>query len=224
MDLNLDDIVLWSDDHILGINKPSGLLSLPDGYDPSQPHLKSVLEPHYGRLWIVHRLDRETSGIILLGRSKAAHRGINTQFQEGKVEKTYHALVVGTPSWDQKRVALSLLPDGDRKHRTIVDHTQGKASLTEFRVLQRLETHSLLEACPKTGRTHQIRAHLRAIEYPIIGDNLYGDVNHPQHNLLPRLGLHAFSLVLSHPISRERLAFQAPYPDDFSEFLSNTVN
>ena len=219
MDQKTSDLVLWSDDHILVINKPSGLLSLPDGYDPSKPHLKSVLEPHFGRLWIVHRLDRGTSGIVVLGRSKGAHRQLNIQFQEGKIEKTYHTLVVGTPPWDQKRVELPLLPDGDRKHRTVVDHAQGKASMTDFRVLQRWDSHSLLEACPKTGRTHQIRAHLRAIGYPIIGDHLYGDASHSLHKLLPRLGLHALDIALNHPATGEHMAFAAPYPDDFSDLF-----
>ena len=111
MDTKPDGLLLYEDDHILIINKPSGLLTLPHGYDPTLPHLKSILEPTYGRLWIAHRLDRETSGIIALARSKAAHRHLNTQFQARKVDKIYHALVVGTPPWDEKRVEIPLLPD-----------------------------------------------------------------------------------------------------------------
>lgn len=222
MDPTFSDLVLWSDDHILACNKPSGLLSLPDGYDPSLPHLKSVLEPHFGKLWIVHRLDRETSGIIVLGRSKGAHRSVNTQFQEGKVEKIYHALVFGSPTWEEKRVELPLLPDGDRRHRSIVDHTQGKPSTTDFRVLQRHKAISLLEAHPKTGRTHQIRAHLSAIGLPILGDKLYLSTDHPSLERSPRLGLHALSLTLNHPISGETLSFEAPFPQDLAEIISGS--
>jgi tRNA pseudouridine32 synthase/23S rRNA pseudouridine746 synthase len=220
MDLNPKDLVLWSDEHILLINKPSGLLSLPDGYDPSLPHLKSVLEPAYGRLWIAHRLDRETSGIIVLGRSRDAHRQLSAQFEGRKVEKTYHALVIGIPSWDEERVEYPLRPDGDRMHRTIIDPERGKAAQTDFQVLQRFEVHSLVEATPTTGRTHQIRAHLSAIGFPLIGDLLYGDKHHPAHGLLGRLGLHALSLAFDHPHSRERLRFNAPYPSDFGAAIS----
>ena len=223
MDLNPKDLILWSDEHLILINKPPGLLTLPDGYDPSLPHLKSILEPAYGRLWIVHRLDRETSGIIVLGRSKDAHRQLNAQFEGRNVEKTYHALVVGTPPWDEKRVEYPLLPDGDRMHRTVVDHKHGKASQTVFRVLRRFEDHSLVEATPATGRTHQIRAHLSAIGFPLIGDQLYGDKNHPSHCLLGRLGLHALSLAFDHPHSSERVLFKAPYPNDFRGAIPDAV-
>lgn len=223
MALNPKDLVLWSDEHLLLINKPAGLLTLPDGYDPALPHLKSVLEPAYGRLWIVHRLDRETSGILVLGRSRQAHRQLNAEFEGRNVEKVYHALVVGAPPWDQKRVEFPLRPDGDRMHRTIVDVEHGKASQTEFRVLQRFETHSLVEAAPTTGRTHQIRTHSSAIGFPLIGDLLYGDKDHPAHSLLGRLGLHALSLVINHPYSRERVRFEAPYPVDFRGAIPSTL-
>lgn len=224
MDLIPKDLVLWSDDHLLLINKPPGLLSLPDGYDPSLPHLKSVLEPAFGRLWIAHRLDRETSGIIVLGRSRHAHRQLNAQFEGRKVEKTYHALVVGTPSWDEEQVEYPLRPDGDRRHRTILDLDQGKPSQTNFQVLQRFEDHSLVEAIPTTGRTHQIRAHLSAIGFPLVGDLLYGDKHHPAHGLLDRVGLHALSLAFDHPHSRERVRFEAPYPSDFRSAIPNSAD
>lgn len=221
MNIKPGDLVHWADDHLLLINKPSGLLTLPDGYDPTLPHLKSILEPEYGRLWIIHRLDRGTSGIIVLGRSKAAHRHLNTQFEERLVEKRYHALVVGNPIWEEKQVDLPLRPDGDRLHRTIPDSTHGKASRTDFRVLGRFNTFALLEAVPKTGRTHQIRTHLRAINLPLIGDHLYGEPDHPLHNRLSRLGLHAKSISFTHPHTKAQLTFEAPYPKDFSQVLSS---
>jgi RluA family pseudouridine synthase len=220
MDIKPEDLVLFSDEQVLAINKPSGLLTLPHGYDPTQPHVKSVLEPTWGTLWIVHRLDRATSGILLLARSKEAHKELNNQFQEGQVKKIYHALVVGSPPWEEVRVDLPLRPDGDRKHRTIVDHTSGKASLTHFRVLRRFSALSLLESRPETGRTHQIRAHLKALKHPIVSDSLYGERDHPSHVLLPRLGLHALSISLSHPASEEKLNLEAPYHEDFQQALS----
>jgi 23S rRNA-/tRNA-specific pseudouridylate synthase len=109
-------------------------------------------------------------------------------------------------------------------HRTIVDSAHGKASLSDFRVLLRFNTFALLEASPKTGRTYEIRAHLGAINSPTLGDQLYGDKNHPLHNRLSRLGLHTKSISMTHPLSEVRLTFEAPYPGDFNEVLSSPVN
>jgi tRNA pseudouridine32 synthase/23S rRNA pseudouridine746 synthase len=216
---NPEQLLLWSDDSLLVVNKPSGMLTLPDGYDRTLPHLRSILEPRFGRLWIVHRLDRDTSGIIVLARSADAHRHLNTQFQEHRTSKRYHALVIGEPAWEEKTVSAPLLLDGDRRHRTVVDPVKGKPAITELQVLRRLGGYSLVEASPLTGRAHQIRAHLKHVGCPILADPLYGDPAHPCHALLPRLGLHALSLTLLHPISEESMTFQAPYPQDFATLL-----
>jgi RluA family pseudouridine synthase len=214
-----EQFLLWSDDSLLAVNKPSGMLSLPDGYDKTLPHLRSILEPSYGRLWIVHRLDRDTSGIIVLARTADAHRHLNTQFQEKRVSKLYHALVLGQPLWDTLIISNPLRPDGDRRHRTVVDSARGKPATTEVRVLNRLEGYSLLEAAPLTGRPHQIRAHLKHVGYPILADPLYGNPTHPCHTLLPNLGLHALSLTLIHPKTQETMNFRAPYPEDFANLV-----
>ena len=214
-----EQLILWSDDSLLAVNKPSGMLTLPDGYDRTLPHLRSILEPTFGRLWIVHRLDRETSGIIVLGRSADAHRHLNTQFQEHRASKLYHALVAGQPTWERYTASDPLRQDGDRRHRTVVDPITGKPAITGFRVLRRLEGYSLLEAAPLTGRTHQIRTHLKHIGHPILGDPLYGDPTQPCHALLPRLGLHALSLTLIHPKTEQPTTFEAPYPQDFTDLL-----
>src|SRR5512136_1995664 len=113
--------ILYIDDVLLVINKPAGLPSLPDGYDPAAPHVRSLLEPYFGRIWIVHRLDRGTSGVLLLARSAEAHRALNTQFDQRQVRKTYHALIVGSPDWEVKTVDLPLRADVGHKHRTAVD-------------------------------------------------------------------------------------------------------
>src|SRR4030042_5892431 len=172
--------LLFSDEALLVINKPAGLSTLPDGYNPTLPHIKSVLERQFGALWIVHRLDKDTSGVLLLARSAQAHRALNTQFEQHRVSKLYHALVVGNPEWQEQTVSLPLRPNGDRQHRTVLDAQAGKPAVTHLKVLERYGNYCLLEAVPETGRTHQIRAHLYALGLSLIGDKLYGKRNvHP---------------------------------------------
>jgi RluA family pseudouridine synthase len=211
--------VLYQDPALLVVDKPSGVLSLPDGWDSTKPHLRSLLEPAFGRLWVVHRLDRETSGLMVLARDAEAHRHLNTQFQDRRVDKGYHALVVGDPAWQERTVRLPLRPDGDRRHRTVVDHRRGKRAETHLRALRRFGEYSLLAVQPTTGRTHQVRAHLRAIGHPLLGDQLYGDRKHPAHRRMPRAALHACTLALEHPTTSTRVHFEAPYPPDFGACL-----
>jgi len=226
--------VIYVDHSILAINKPPGLPTLPDGYNPEAPHLKSVLEPEFGPLWIVHRLDRETSGLILVARNAEAHRVLNTKFEKRLVVKRYHALTCGAPDWNEQTVRLPLRPDGDRRHRSVVDSRNGKRAETEFHLLERLGNYALVEAVPRTGRTHQIRAHLAVANLPILGDELYGGQpvlyrsmlnpgptagKNNETALIQRCALHARSLDLVHPSSGEALHLEAPYPQDFTAAL-----
>ena len=229
-------VILCQDEALLAIDKPAGLLSLPDGYDPQAPHVLGVLTPTYGRLWIVHRLDKGTSGVMILARSAEAHRALNTQFETRQTSKIYHALANGSPEWEEKVVDLPLLPDGDRMHRTIVDGQRGKPSVTRLKVLEHYGAYTLVRAEPETGRAHQVRVHLASQGYPVVCDPLYGDGKGiylsqikpgyrrgkeagTESPLLGRLGLHAWSLTFLHPISGEKVTFQAPYPRDISNTL-----
>jgi len=227
--------IVYYDETLLAVNKSAGLPALPDGYNPDAPHVKSLLEPYYGHLWIVHRLDRQTSGLMLLARSPQAHRALNDQFQSHQVNKTYHALIVGDPLWDGTVIDLPLRPDGDRRHRTVVDQSRGKPALTDLRLLERFGCFSLVEAAPRTGRTHQVRAHLSAAGFPIVCDSLYGGgqrlVTFPEAagsggsaaagaGLLERMGLHAWSLEFQHPVTRSHMRLEAPYPSDFERTLA----
>lgn len=234
MPASYTDWILYFDEAILVVNKPPGLPSLPDGYDASAPHLKSVLQDEFGDLWIVHRLDRQTSGVIVLARSAIAHRHLNTQFEQRQVSKSYHALVSGNPGWEEKTVRFPLRPNGDRRHRTIVDAENGKPAVTELKVKHYYPgvNMCLIEAIPHTGRTHQIRAHLAAIGHPLIADVLYGgskallcsQILPPTSfttdiPLLERAALHANSLEFVHPTRSERVIFYAPYPADLARVL-----
>jgi len=226
--------ILYQDEALLVVNKPAGLSTLPDGYNPTLPHIKSMLEQQAGRLWVVHRLDKDTSGVLLLARTAEAHRSLNTQFEKHLVSKLYHALVIGDPEWQQKTIYLPLRPNGDRHHRTVVDQVKGKPAVTHLRLLERLGKYCLVEAVPETGRTHQIRAHLAAMGLSIVGDKLYADrqsgsplkmESQPQGDidfapkLIEGMGLHALSLEISHPLSGQRLKFDAPYPIGWVDFL-----
>ena len=193
--------ILWIDAALLVINKPAGLRSLPDGYDRSLPYVRLQLEPPYGRLWMVHRLDKETSGVLVLARSALAHRFLNTLFEQHQVRKWYHALTSGSPEWDQ----------------TTVDLQHGNTAITHLRLLERFPQAALVEAQPETGRTHQIRAHLAALGLPILADTLYGGCALPP---MDSLALHAFALELTHPESGQLVCFEAPYPPAFQSAIS----
>lgn len=207
---------------------------LPDGWNPQAPYLGKILEEEYGRLWIVHRLDRETSGVLLMARTAPAHRELNSQFEKRLVEKIYHALVIGIPGWSEKTVNLPLRANVGHKHRTMVDHTNGKEARTDINVLDRFPSGyridnkssktsapiSLIQAIPHTGRTHQIRVHLTACGYPILGDRLYFLTSALQITGLTRLALHARSISFHHPSSNQKLTFEVDYPGDLEWLIS----
>ena len=233
MPFRLETLVLYADDDLLAVNKPAGLPTLPDGYNPDLPHVKSVLEPQFGRLWIVHRLDRYTSGVLLLARSAAAHRELNRQFAAGLVGKTYRALCQGAPDWQMHRVELPLRANGDHRHRTVVDPVKGKLAETELTVLEVFVGYTWIEARPHTGRTHQVHAHLAAAGLPLVGDELYGGEAlylsqlkpgfRPQQGkecpIVSRPALHAWALAFAHPSSGKAMTFSAPLPNDLRAAL-----
>ncbi|GAB4497797.1 MAG: RluA family pseudouridine synthase [Anaerolineales bacterium] len=204
--------IVHSDPYILVVNKPAGLPVLPDGWDQSAPYLVKTLEEQFGKVWVVHRIDKVTSGIIVFALTAEAHRSLNIQFERHEAGKIYHALVNGIPKWEAKVTKFPLRVNVGRRHRTVVDDRSGVPAETRFRLLERYQASALVEASPMTGRTHQIRVHAYALGYPLLGDVLYSA---PETDLISRPALHANSLTLTHPETGKRLTFQADYPYDF---------
>src|SRR3990170_2455400 len=210
--------ILYSDEHILIINKPAGLSVLPDGWEKDAPYLVKSLEEGYGRIFIVHRLDKITSGVMGFARDAETHRALNIQFENHQAEKVYHAIVQGNLKWDEKTARHPLRANVGHKHRSMVDDRNGKPSETRFKILKRFQARPeqgrgdsvLIEAKPMTGRTHQIRVHAYALGHPLLGDTLYGA---EETDVIARPALHAYSLTIV--MNGEPMAFKAPYPDDF---------
>jgi RluA family pseudouridine synthase len=208
--------ILYQDDYLILVNKPAGLSVLPDGWEKDSDYLVKRLEGQFGKLFIVHRLDKITSGVMVFARDAETHRALNIQFEAHEAQKTYHAIVEGNPKWEEKVAKHPLRANVGHKHRTMVDDKHGKPAETRFRVIKRFEEAALVEAKPMTGRTHQIRVHAYALGHPLVEDVLYGSRDSYG---LPRPMLHARSLSFIHPATNERGKFSAPHPPDFEEAL-----
>lgn len=207
--------IIYEDEYFLVVNKPSGLATIPGGWvqngSPlSQDNLVGILETQFGKLWVVHRLDKGTSGVLIFARTVLMHRVLSIMFETREVTKTYHAIVMGIPLWEDRTAHHPLRANVGHGHRTMVDHRRGKSATTNFHVLERFSRYSHLSAVPGTGRTHQIRVHAAALGFPILGDALYGA---PSTDLISRPALHSYSLEFT--LDGQPRSFIAPYPQDF---------
>lgn len=225
-----DYTTIYSDDEIVVLNKRPGLLIAADRYNPDAPRLDLEAEKEFGKLFAVHRIDKDTSGIIIYAKTAEAHKFLSEQFEKRLIEKTYHCIVHGKPMWDTLHVDLPLQPDGDIKHRTVINRRFGKPSVTDFRLIGSCGNYSWIEAKPKTGRTHQIRVHLAENGFSIVCDPLYSGNQKPlrlseikrnwrgeeedENPLLSRLALHAYKISFLHPSTKEKITLCAPYPKD----------
>jgi tRNA pseudouridine32 synthase/23S rRNA pseudouridine746 synthase len=204
--------IIYEDDYLLVLNKPCGLLSVPGKGEDRQDCMISRAQAEFPDALIVHRLDMFTSGLIILALNRDIHRQLSLLFQNRQVIKQYVAEVDGLLEQDQGLIDLPLITDWPNRPRQIVDQQQGKPSQTQFEVLSRnpdLDT-SRVKLTPVTGRTHQIRVHLQAINHPVLGDRLYASESAQQK--AARLMLHAEYLELTHPVSEKRQIFICPSP------------
>jgi tRNA pseudouridine32 synthase/23S rRNA pseudouridine746 synthase len=219
--------VLHLDDRLIVLNKPTGLLSVPGiGPEKADCLAKRVADAHPGAR-IVHRLDRDTSGVIVMAFDAETHRELSRQFQDRETEKIYHALVAGHPAEDEGEIDLPIRKDLDHPPLQMVDHVHGKPSLTRWRVTSRGEIGDLdaglvhpdadsripiarIELMPRTGRSHQLRLHLKEIGHVILGDDLYAP--EPWRSSVTRLCLHASRLTIVHPGHGTSATFRSTPP------------
>ena len=233
--------VLFEDEYLLALDKPGGLLTSPDRYDLLRPNLMKLLHAAIagGKPWArergldylmnAHRLDFETSGVILLAKSRPVFVALADSFGSEKPLKQYVALAQGTPAEDKFEVDARLAPHPVRTGLVQVDPKNGKRSRTVFEVLEKFSGWTLLRCEPHTDRTHQIRAHLRHAGLPVVGDELYGGKplwlsrlkpnyrlkpGHEERPLIARAALHAEQLTLPHPVTGQTLTLSAPWPKD----------
>ena len=200
--------VVYKDEDLLVLNKPSGLLSVPGKALQHRDCLQSRIQRVWPTATIVHRLDMATSGLMIMALNKASHRHISKQFETRQVSKTYYARVFGIPNANSGSIELPLICDWPNRPKQMVDHERGKPACTLWQKVSVKNNTSLIKLNPITGRSHQLRVHMLSLGHPILGDRLYA---HDQaKSLSPRLCLHASEIRFTHPVSEKALQFNSP--------------
>jgi 23S rRNA pseudouridine1911/1915/1917 synthase len=223
---------LYEDNDLVIVNKPGGLLVIPDRFDAMIPSLNKILEARTGqKIWVVHRLDRETSGVICFAKNEQTHRYLSMLFQERDVNKFYAGLVTGIVVPPEGRIE-SPIAEHPAVHGKMVVNRRGKIAVTDYKVVEQWPLYSLVQFQIHTGRTHQIRVHMQSIGHPIVCDSLYGDgepfmLSHIKRKyrlsekdeqekpLLSRLALHAYRLEFDKEDGTPIVA-EAPLPRDMA--------
>ena len=224
--------ILFEDDALLVLNKPAGLVVHPAAGHEEHTLVNALLHHCAGQLsgiggvarpGIVHRLDKETSGCLVVAKNDETHVALSAQFAGREVEKIYHAIVCGVLSRDEGNIRASIARHpSHRKRMAARDDDAGRAAHTSYRVLERLHEATLVEALLHTGRTHQIRVHFQFIGHPLVGDETYGQRQSRRLTELtryepPRVLLHAHKLAFVHPRTGKRLQFESTWPEDFQD-------
>ena len=233
-------VVVYEDEHVLAINKQADIVTHPAPGHSGGTLLNAILH-HCGPLpdqnsdrpGIVHRLDKDTTGIMLFAKTEAARSNLQQQFEHRKVEKSYTAIVENDPELDADMIDLPIGPDRHQRLRMSIALANGRSAQTVYRVLERFGDYTLIRCQPRTGRTHQIRVHVTALGHPIASDDLYGatapvypstlnpSIPHTddEEPLLERQALHATTISFRHPATKAWIELEAPFPDDFTRTL-----
>jgi tRNA pseudouridine32 synthase / 23S rRNA pseudouridine746 synthase len=204
-----DPVILHEDAEILIVDKPEGLLSVPGKGPDKADCLMARLQARYPRVLLVHRLDTDTSGVMVFARTSAAQVAIAAQFERRETGKVYVARVWGDVAGDAGRVDLPLIVDWPNRPRQHVNHETGRAAVTDWEVMARGAGETRMRLMPRTGRSHQLRVHMQALGHPILGDPLYATGAAAE---FPRLMLHAERLEFVHPATGATVAFVSPAP------------
>jgi len=202
--------IVYSDEWLIVLDKPSGLLAVPGLGPENQDNLASRVQQEYPGARVVHRLDRDTSGLIIFALDPQAQRHLSRQFHDRLVEKTYYAVVRGCPEHDSGQIELPMRKDFEHPPRHRVDLAVGRAAVTRWRVCQRHPDRTRVELTPLTGRSHQLRLHMQQLGHPILGDKLYA--TEETLALADRLLLHAARLGLEHPSTGARISLTSECP------------
>lgn len=232
MSFKLTDHIIHETEDFIAINKPSGLLTIPDR-EGKEPALKGILKRAYGEIWTVHRLDKDTSGIVVFAKNEGAHKALSQAFEGREVEKWYLGLVLGKPAQPKGAIELPIIEHPVKKG-LMTTNKKGKASHTDYEVLENFRFYSWVQFQIHTGRTHQIRVHAKSMGHPIVCDDLYGDgkpvfisslkkkYNLAQNELeerpiLSRLALHSWKLHFT--LKDNRYTLEAEPPKDLRALL-----
>lgn len=224
MKFDFEKQLIYQDDHLVIFNKPAGLLVIQDGYNPALPNLKKFMQNYFKQVYIVHRLDKDTSGVMVIALDKETHKNLNNQFANRTINKKYVSICANIPEWRYLSYQSKIKVNGDRRHRT-VHHEQGKLSRTDFLVygVNKENNRSVIISALKTGYTHQIRSHLSFLGFPILCDPLYKNIHNSKINETPcpinRLALHASKIVFYHPFKNQRVCYEAPIPEDIQSIM-----
>ncbi|MDC0505015.1 RluA family pseudouridine synthase [Amylibacter sp.] len=202
--------ILYIDEDVLVVNKPSGLLTVPGKELKHHDSLELRVKIEYPNSFLVHRLDMDTSGVIIFALSKSTQRSLNLQFEKRIVKKLYEARVFGNIKEDNGFIDLPLIVDWPNRPLQKIDAKEGKSALTHWQVLDREGDVTRVALMPETGRTHQLRLHMMSLGHTILGDRFYGNV--AEINLANELQLHAKDLMIIHPKNGKKITFKAPLP------------
>ncbi len=228
--------IIHEDDAIIVLNKAAGVLSLPDRYHPERFNLLAQLNKAYGKVFVVHRLDKETSGVMVFARNEEAHKHLSQQFENRAVFKHYFAIVDGELPEGEGKIDKPLAPHQHHPERMVAS-LRGKPSLTTYKVTHKFRAFTAVEAEIHTGRTHQIRVHFKSIGHPLAVDAIYGKrselflsefkrknfrlgKNQEERPLIRRSTLHAHRIAFTHPASGRPVEFEAPLPKDLRATLN----
>lgn len=231
--MKITDSIIYENDDLIALNKPSGLLSIPDR-EGKEISLKALLQQKYPQIFTVHRLDKDTSGLIIFAKTEESHKHLSLQFEERRTEKIYMGLVIGSP-FEKKGTIRKPIAENMVTRGTMIIHQRGKEAITDYEVAEDFGIYSWIRFQIHTGRTHQIRVHMKDLGYPLVCDVLYGDgkpvlvsslkskfklskKEEEERPILSRLALHAYQLKFT-DVKGKVIELEAPLPKDLRATL-----